>query len=68
MLHSQPMIQPTLALAAKADVTFVGIGDLGPKAPLYVDGFISEAELEGAAAGRRRRPKSSAGSSTATGG
>jgi len=46
MLLSQPMIQPTLALAAKADVTFVGIGDLGPKAPLYEDGFISEAELK----------------------
>ncbi|MEQ1954569.1 sugar-binding transcriptional regulator [Mesorhizobium sp. CN2-181] len=46
MLHSQPMIQPTLALAARADVTFVGIGDLGPKAPLYVDGFITDAELK----------------------
>ena len=33
MLLKQPMIQPTLALAAEADVTFVGIGDLGPKAP-----------------------------------
>ena len=46
MLLSQPMIQPTLALAAQADVTFVGIGDLGPKAPLYEDGFITEAELK----------------------
>jgi DNA-binding transcriptional regulator LsrR (DeoR family) len=46
MLHSQPLIQPTLALAAEADVTFVGIGDLGPKAPLYEDGFITEAELK----------------------
>ncbi|MER9658681.1 sugar-binding transcriptional regulator [Mesorhizobium sp. M0159] len=46
MLLSQPMIQPTLALAAEADVTFVGIGDLGPKAPLYEDGFISEGELK----------------------
>ncbi len=46
MLLSQPMIQPTLALAAQADVTFVGIGDLGPKAPLYDDGFITEAELK----------------------
>ncbi|RWJ36016.1 sugar-binding transcriptional regulator [Mesorhizobium sp.] len=45
MLLSQPMIQPTLALAAEADVTFVGIGDLGPKAPLYEDGFISQSEL-----------------------
>lgn len=46
MLHSQPLIQPTLALAARADVTFVGVGDLGPKAPLYEDGFISEPELK----------------------
>jgi DNA-binding transcriptional regulator LsrR (DeoR family) len=46
MLLNQPMIQPTLALAAEADVTFVGIGDLGPKAPLYEDGFISESELK----------------------
>lgn len=46
MLHSQPMIRQTLALAATADVTFVGIGDLGPSAPLYVDGFISESELK----------------------
>jgi DNA-binding transcriptional regulator LsrR (DeoR family) len=35
-----------LALAAQADVTFVGIGDLGPNAPLFTDGFISEAELK----------------------
>lgn len=46
MLLGQPMIQPTLALAARADVTFVGIGDLGPNAPLYEDGFITEAELK----------------------
>ena len=45
-LLSQPMIQPTLDLAARADVTFIGIGDLGPGAPLYEDGFISEAELK----------------------
>ena len=46
MLLSQPMIQPALTLAAKADVTFVGIGDLGPKAPLYEDGFITDVELK----------------------
>ncbi|MET3793681.1 sugar-binding transcriptional regulator [Aquamicrobium terrae] len=46
MLLSQPMIQPTLELAARADVTFVGIGDLGPTAPLYEDGFITKAELK----------------------
>ena len=46
MLLSQPMIRQTLALAAEASVTFVGIGDLGPRAPLYEDGFVSEAELK----------------------
>lgn len=45
MLHSQPMIRPTLQLAARADVTFVGIGEMGPSAPLVLDGFISETEL-----------------------
>lgn len=46
MLHRQAMIRTTIELAAKADVTFVGIGDMGSKAPLYEDGFISEAELK----------------------
>lgn len=46
LLHSQPMIHETLALSAEADVTFVGLGDLGPQAPLFLDGFISEAELK----------------------
>jgi DNA-binding transcriptional regulator LsrR (DeoR family) len=46
MLLSQPMIRQTLALAAEASVTFVGIGDLGPRAPLYEDGFVSESELK----------------------
>ncbi|SMH39028.1 sugar-binding transcriptional regulator [Mesorhizobium australicum] len=45
MLHAQAMIRPTLELAARADVTFVGIGELGPSAPLVLDGFVSEAEL-----------------------
>lgn len=46
MLHGQPMVRPTLELAARADVTFVGVGELGPDAPLYKDGFITEAELK----------------------
>ncbi len=46
LLHAQPMIRETLALAAKADVTFVGIGDIGPDAPLYLDGFITDTELK----------------------
>jgi DNA-binding transcriptional regulator LsrR (DeoR family) len=46
MLHAQAMIRPTLELAARADVTFVGIGEVGASAPLVVDGFITAAELE----------------------
>lgn len=46
LLHGQPMIRETLALSAEADVTFVGVGDLGPQAPLFLDGFINETELK----------------------
>ena len=53
LLHQQAMIRSTLLLAAEADVTFVGIGELGPSAPLRLDGFLDEgeiAELEAAGA------------------
>ena len=46
LLHRQPMINATLKLAAEADITFVGVGDLGPNAPLYEDGFVSREELK----------------------
>ena len=45
LLHQQIMVHSTLDLAAEADVTFVGIGDLGAKAPLVEDGFITKDEL-----------------------
>ncbi|WP_274425680.1 sugar-binding transcriptional regulator [Chelativorans sp. YIM 93263] len=45
-LHAQPMIRNTLALAAQADVTFVGIGELDDQAPLYLDGFITKEDLQ----------------------
>jgi DNA-binding transcriptional regulator LsrR (DeoR family) len=45
-LHGQAMIRPTLELAAKADVTFVGIGELNENAPLVVDGFLNRDELK----------------------
>jgi DNA-binding transcriptional regulator LsrR (DeoR family) len=44
-LLAQPMIRETVALASRADITFVGIGDLGADAPLFLDGFITRAEL-----------------------
>lgn len=45
LLHQQAMIRSTLTLAAEADVTFVGIGELGPTAPLRLDGFLDEGEI-----------------------
>jgi DNA-binding transcriptional regulator LsrR (DeoR family) len=45
MLLRQPMVKETFVLAARADITFVGIGDLGNDAPLYLDGFITQDEL-----------------------
>jgi DNA-binding transcriptional regulator LsrR (DeoR family) len=46
LLHRQPMINATLKLAAEADIAFVGVGDLGPNAPLYEDGFVTRQELK----------------------
>ena len=45
MLQAQAMVRPTLELAARADVTFVGIGELGQDAPLCVDGFVTSREM-----------------------
>lgn len=45
LLHQQKTVRSTLALAAQADVAFVGIGEFGEHAPLLVDGFITGAEL-----------------------
>lgn len=45
LLHEQAGIGRTLALAGQVQIAFVGVGDLGPNAPLYEDGFITRAEL-----------------------
>jgi DNA-binding transcriptional regulator LsrR (DeoR family) len=45
LLHQQPMIKTTLGLAAQANVTFLGIGELDNDAPLFTDKFITGAEL-----------------------
>ncbi|MBP2549941.1 DNA-binding transcriptional regulator LsrR (DeoR family) [Neorhizobium galegae] len=45
LLHLQPIVQSTLKLGAMADVTFVGIGELGVDAPLCVDGFLAPDEM-----------------------
>lgn len=44
-LHQQSHVARIHALAKDADVTFVGIGNLGSTSPLYVDGFIDDEEM-----------------------
>ena len=34
-----------MAMAAAADAALIGLGDLGPEAPLRVDGFLTAAEI-----------------------
>ncbi len=46
LLHEQKVVERTLSLAAQADVTFVGIGEIGPNAPLMKDRFISPEECD----------------------
>lgn len=45
-LHKTPLVAAALELAQQADVAYVGIGDLGPEAPLFADGFVSRVELD----------------------
>lgn len=45
LLHDQRLIRSVLDLAGRADISFVGIGDVGDKAPILEDGFITAAEL-----------------------
>ncbi len=46
LMHGQALIRSTLALAAAADVAFVGIGEMDEQAPLFVDRFLTARELE----------------------
>ncbi|MGZ9810791.1 sugar-binding transcriptional regulator [Pseudoroseicyclus sp. H15] len=54
-LLGQEMLATTRALASKTDVRFVGVGTLGERAPLRLDGFISVEDQE------RLRAKGGAG-------
>ena len=45
LFHQLKPIQSVLRLARGADVTFVGVGQMGDDAPLLKDGFITPAEL-----------------------
>jgi DNA-binding transcriptional regulator LsrR (DeoR family) len=46
VLHAQEAIRHSLALAQQADLTLVGVGQLGPGAPIVVDGFMTPEEAE----------------------
>ncbi|NLS05342.1 sugar-binding transcriptional regulator [Rhizobium sp. P32RR-XVIII] len=45
LLHGQQLVRSTLKISAQADVTFVGIGELGTDGPLCVDGFLAKDEM-----------------------
>ncbi|MBB3541812.1 MULTISPECIES: sugar-binding transcriptional regulator [unclassified Rhizobium] len=44
-LHGQQLVRSTLEISAQADVTFVGIGELGIDGPLCIDGFLEKDEM-----------------------
>ncbi|MFD2236226.1 sugar-binding transcriptional regulator [Aureimonas populi] len=44
LLHEQKVVRRTLSLAAGAGVVFVGVGEIGPDAPLVKDGYITAEE------------------------
>lgn len=45
-MQAQPAARNTIALCARADLSLVGIGQMGPTAPLHVDGFLPKAEMD----------------------
>lgn len=46
LLRRQPLVAPTIALGERSHVTFVGIGEMGAQAPLLVDGFLRQDEMD----------------------
>ena len=45
LLHTLPPIRRVVELGRSADVSFVGVGQMGNDAPLLQDGFLTAAEL-----------------------
>lgn len=45
LFHALGPVQAVVALARNADVIFVGVGQMGDDAPLYKDGFVTQAQL-----------------------
>ncbi len=44
-LHAQQLVRSTIEMSAQANVTFVGIGELGIDGPLCLDGFLEKDEM-----------------------
>lgn len=45
LFHALGPVQAVVRLAQAADVTFVGVGQMGDDAPLFKDGFLTRAQL-----------------------
>ncbi|HXV28783.1 MAG TPA: sugar-binding domain-containing protein, partial [Sinorhizobium sp.] len=45
VLHNQSLVKIALELGAEANAAFVGVGELGPDAPLCEDGFLAREEM-----------------------
>jgi DNA-binding transcriptional regulator LsrR (DeoR family) len=45
VLHNQSLVKIALELGAQANAAFVGVGELGPDAPLCEDGFLAREEM-----------------------
>lgn len=45
LLHNQILVKSALQLGAEANVAFVGVGELGDKAPICEDGFLAKDEM-----------------------
>ncbi|WP_159945822.1 sugar-binding transcriptional regulator [Rhizobium sp. 18065] len=46
LLHRQPLVAPTIELGKSSDAAFVGIGEMTLNAPLLLDGFLQQDEME----------------------
>ena len=49
-LHRQPGISRVMKMAEEADIAVIGLGDLGPDAPLRIDRFLTQDEVNALAA------------------
>ena len=45
VLHNQEPVHNILELIRQADITFVGIGNIGVNSPIFIDGFITRDEV-----------------------